>query len=54
MTTRAALNEVMLGTTTMEKQIIDGKAKLSGDPQKLAQFVSWLDSFDFRFNIVTA
>ena len=52
--TRAALNDVMLGTVTMEKQIVDGKAKLSGDPRKLAQFVSWLDNFDFWFNIVTS
>jgi alkyl sulfatase BDS1-like metallo-beta-lactamase superfamily hydrolase len=52
--TRAALNDVMLGTVTMEKQIVDGKAKLSGDPKKLAEFVSWLDKFDFWFNIVTA
>ena len=51
---RTALNDVMLGTVTMEKQIIDGKAKLSGDPQKLAQFVSWLDNFEFWFNIVTS
>lgn len=52
--TRAALNDVMLGTATMEKQIVAGKAKLTGDPQKLASFVSCLDTFDFWFNIVTA
>jgi alkyl sulfatase BDS1-like metallo-beta-lactamase superfamily hydrolase len=52
-TTRTALNDVMLGELTMEKQIVDGKVRISGDPQKLAQFVSWLDSFDFWFNIVT-
>lgn len=51
--TRAALNDVILGEATIEKQIIDGKVKISGDPQKLAQFVSWLDTFDFWFNIVT-
>ena len=52
--TRTALNDVILGVVTMEKQIVDGKARISGDPQKLAQFVSWFDSFDFWFNIVTA
>jgi len=51
--TRNALNDVMLGTATMENQIIAGKAKLTGDPQKLAQFVSWLDTFDFWFPIST-
>jgi alkyl sulfatase BDS1-like metallo-beta-lactamase superfamily hydrolase len=52
--TRTALNDVMLGTTTMEKQIMAGKAKLTGDPQKLAAFVACLDNFDFWFHIVTA
>jgi alkyl sulfatase BDS1-like metallo-beta-lactamase superfamily hydrolase len=51
--TRVAFNDVMLGTTTMEKQVIDGKAKITGNPQKLAEFLSWLDNFDFWFNIVT-
>jgi alkyl sulfatase BDS1-like metallo-beta-lactamase superfamily hydrolase len=51
---RADLNDVMLGTATMEKQIVAGKAKLNGDHQKLANFVSCLDTFDFWFNIVTA
>jgi alkyl sulfatase BDS1-like metallo-beta-lactamase superfamily hydrolase len=52
--TRAALNDVMLGAVTMEKQIVDGKAKVSGDPRKLAEFISCLDTFEFWFNIVTA
>jgi alkyl sulfatase BDS1-like metallo-beta-lactamase superfamily hydrolase len=52
--TRDAMNDVMLGTVTMEKQIVAGKAKLTGDPMKLSQFVSCLDTFDFWFNIVTA
>ena len=52
--TRTALNDVMLGTATMEKQIIAGNAKLTGDPQKLAKFVSWLDTFEFWFPISTA
>jgi alkyl sulfatase BDS1-like metallo-beta-lactamase superfamily hydrolase len=52
--TRAALNDVMLGTVTMENQIVAGKAKLTGDPQKLGKFVSCLDTFELWFNIVTA
>jgi alkyl sulfatase BDS1-like metallo-beta-lactamase superfamily hydrolase len=51
---RADFNDVILGAATMEKQIVAGKAKLSGDPQKLAKFVSCLDTFEFWFNIVTA
>ena len=53
-TTREALNDVMLGTSTMEKQVVDGKAKLTGDPKKLTEFVGLLDNFEFWFNIVTA
>jgi alkyl sulfatase BDS1-like metallo-beta-lactamase superfamily hydrolase len=52
--TRASMNDVMLGTATMENQIVAGKAKLTGDPQKLAKFVSCLDTFELWFNIVTA
>lgn len=50
---RTDLNDVMMGVTTMEKQIIAGKAKITGDTHKLGEFVSWLDNFDFWFNIVT-
>lgn len=53
-TTRSALNDVMLGASTMEKQVIEGKAKLTGDPKKLSEFVGLLDNFNFWFNIVTA
>ncbi|WP_247750409.1 alkyl sulfatase dimerization domain-containing protein [Rhizobium sp. 16-449-1b] len=53
-TTREALNDVMLGTSTMEKQVIEGKAKLTGDPKKLSEFVGLLDNFEFWFPIVTA
>lgn len=51
---RADFNDVILGTATMEKQIVAGKAKLTGDAQKLAKFVSCLDTFEFWFDIVTA
>jgi hypothetical protein len=30
-----------------------GKVKITGNSQKLGAFVSWLDNFDFWFNIVT-
>ena len=52
-TTRADLNDVMLGISTMEKQVVEGKAKLTGDPKKLSEFVGLLDNFEFWFNIVT-
>jgi alkyl sulfatase BDS1-like metallo-beta-lactamase superfamily hydrolase len=50
---RSDLNEVMMGQTTMEKQVVSGKAKITGNTQKLGEFVTWLDNFDFWFNIVT-
>jgi hypothetical protein len=45
-TTRAALNEVMMGAVTMEKQVVDGKATMGGDVRKLADFVGLLDTPD--------
>ena len=51
--TRADLNEVMMGNTSMEKLVMAGKAKITGSTPKLGEFVSWLDNFDFWFNIVT-
>lgn len=51
--TRSDLNDVMMGNTSMEKLVVGGKAKLTGDTKKLGEFVSWLDNFDFWFNIVT-
>ena len=52
--TRAAFNDVIVGKTTMERLIVGGAAKITGHPRALADFISWLDSFDFWFNIVTA
>ncbi|MDE1184829.1 alkyl sulfatase dimerization domain-containing protein [Paraburkholderia sp.] len=51
--TRADLNNIMLGQTTMQKLVMAGGAKIDGDSQKLGEFVSWLDNFEFYFNIVT-
>ena len=53
-TTREAFNDVMMGAATLEKLVVDGKAKVTGNPQKLSDFVGLLDNFEFWFNIVTA
>jgi len=50
---RSDLNNVMLGDTTVHSLVIAGKAKIDGNSQKLGEFVTWLDNFDFFFNIVT-
>ena len=52
-TTRAAFNDVMLGTRTMEQMVVAGDMRVEGDPRKLAAFASWLDTPPFWFNIVT-
>ena len=51
--TRAGLNSIMMGQTNMQKLVMAGNAKIDGNSQKLGEFVSWLDNFDFWFNIVT-
>ncbi|MBN3762223.1 alkyl sulfatase dimerization domain-containing protein [Burkholderia sp. Ac-20365] len=51
--TREDLNNIMLGTTNMQKLIMSGTAKVDGNSQKLGEFLTWLDNFDFWFNIVT-
>jgi alkyl sulfatase BDS1-like metallo-beta-lactamase superfamily hydrolase len=49
---RATLNEIVLGGTTLEKEIVAGKVKVDGDAKKLGELVALLDKFDFWFNIV--
>ncbi|MBC8749508.1 MULTISPECIES: alkyl/aryl-sulfatase [Paraburkholderia] len=51
--TRANLNDIMMGKTNMQKLVMAGNAKIDGNSQKLGEFISWLDTFDFWFNIVT-
>ena len=50
---RKTLNEIVLGTTTLEKETTAGKVKIEGDEKKLGELVALLDKFDFWFNIVT-
>lgn len=51
--TREDLNNIMLGSTNMQKLIMSGTAKVDGNSQKLGDFLGWLDNFDFWFPIVT-
>jgi alkyl sulfatase BDS1-like metallo-beta-lactamase superfamily hydrolase len=50
---RASLDSIMLGETTLEKAVADGKVKVTGGSAKLGELVSMLDTFEFWFNIVT-
>ena len=43
----------MLGQTTVAKAISDGDVDIDGSRAKLEELLSYLDNFDFWFNIVT-
>ncbi|MFN8499331.1 MAG: alkyl sulfatase dimerization domain-containing protein [Anaerolineae bacterium] len=52
-TTRAALDRVALGEVTAPQLLATGEARIEGDPAKLVEFLSLMDTFEFWFNIVT-
>jgi len=51
--TRPAFLEVLLGTATMEAKIASGEVMVEGKPETFGEWLSWLDTFDPWFNIVT-
>jgi alkyl sulfatase BDS1-like metallo-beta-lactamase superfamily hydrolase len=51
--TRAALNEIVLGEATLAEKTAVGEARIEGNPAKLVEFLSLLDTFEFWFNIAT-
>ena len=50
---RAALNHIVLGETSLDKEISSGNVKVQGQKEALDQFLTLLDKFNFWFNIVT-
>jgi alkyl sulfatase BDS1-like metallo-beta-lactamase superfamily hydrolase len=50
---RTALDDVVLGAATMADKLAAGEATIDGNREKLAEFLSLLDTFEFWFNIVT-
>jgi linear primary-alkylsulfatase len=50
---REALNQIVLGQTSLEKEISSGNVKVQGEKEALNQLFALLDKFDFWFNIVT-
>jgi alkyl sulfatase BDS1-like metallo-beta-lactamase superfamily hydrolase len=50
---RTTLNAVLLKQTTFKKEIAAGRIKISGSTGKFNQMMSYLDDFEFWFNIVT-
>ncbi|MCL4262941.1 MAG: MBL fold metallo-hydrolase [Anaerolineae bacterium] len=51
--TRAALDEIALGEATLADKAAAGEAHVEGSREKLVEFLSLLDNFEFWFNIVT-
>lgn len=49
---RSDLNLAMMGVKTFEDLLKEGKAKVEGNPQILAQLVGMLDEFDPRFEVL--
>ncbi len=51
--TRETLNQIVLNETTLKDAIGSGAVKIAGSQAKLDEMLSYLDSFEFWFNIVT-
>jgi alkyl sulfatase BDS1-like metallo-beta-lactamase superfamily hydrolase len=51
--TKATMDSVQLGDTTLEKAVEAGDIKIDGRKEALGEFLAMLDTFPFWFNIVT-
>ena len=51
--TRTALDQVVLGEATLADKLASGEVKIDGSQEKLIEFLSLIDNFEFWFNIVT-
>jgi alkyl sulfatase BDS1-like metallo-beta-lactamase superfamily hydrolase len=52
-TTRAALDQIVLGEASLADKLAAGEAKIVGSQEKLIEFLSLMDNFEFWFNIIT-
>jgi alkyl sulfatase BDS1-like metallo-beta-lactamase superfamily hydrolase len=50
---RNTLNDIILQQTTAADAVSSGDMQVEGDQSKLEELVSYLDEFEFWFNIVT-
>ena len=50
---KTSLNNILLKQTTMDKEISEGRAKITGDRAKLQELMGMTDTFNPAFNIVT-
>lgn len=51
--TKATLDAIQLGETTLDKAIADGNVNIEGRKEAVGEFLGMLDTFPFWFNIVT-
>lgn len=51
--TRATLNKIIFGESTVDKEIETGELKVQGRKEALHELLMLLDTFEFWFNIVT-
>lgn len=49
---RSIMDAINLGQTTLEAEVETGDVTIEGNPEKVTEFSSLLDNFDFWFNIV--
>ncbi|WKD49254.1 alkyl/aryl-sulfatase [Microbulbifer spongiae] len=50
---RSDLNDILLGTATLQEKIRDGAVNIEGDAEQLKLLLSLMDQFDFWWNLVT-
>ena len=50
---RSSIDDILLGTSTIDKELASGAAKLTGDKQKFNELTGLLVNFNPLFNIVT-
>lgn len=50
---KATLNQLQLGQTTIQKALADGKLKIAGNQAVFVDLLAMMDTFPFWFNIVT-
>jgi alkyl sulfatase BDS1-like metallo-beta-lactamase superfamily hydrolase len=50
---RQMLNDIVLQQTTLKDAVAAGDVTVDGDQSKLGELVSYLDTFEFWFDIVT-
>jgi alkyl sulfatase BDS1-like metallo-beta-lactamase superfamily hydrolase len=50
---RETLNQILIGERTLDGAIEAGAVKIDGEPGKLKEMLSYLDTFEFWFGIVT-